>query len=87
MGKSRLTSLTIAQIGNPQVFMVRIYQSNEGSRAVHVQTRLSVVLSSGVMIIDYSPDVLIRIVGQAFHTAEEVQNVSGDGFVEVGDAF
>lgn len=65
--------------------MVRIYQGHERSRSIHVQPRLSVIVSAFVLVIYDVPYVCVGIIGQAFNPTKEIQNVPCNGIVEGRD--
>lgn len=81
--RNLLTCLTVTDVSDPKVGVLRIYQGHERCRAIHAQPGLFIVRTPTVLVIDGSSDFVVTEVRETSDsTWEEVQDIVGDGLVE-----
>ena len=55
-GKARRTRLTVTEVGDPHVLALRIYEGDEGGRAIEAELHFLVVLETVVVVVDDRPN-------------------------------
>ncbi len=77
--------MTVAEVGYPEITVVRVHQGHESGRPVHVQPGFPKIGAARMLVIYDTANVSVRVVCKAFNAAKEVQNVAGDGIIKGND--